>query len=181
MSLTAPEIALVVEDLRRRIVPAFLQRVRSIPEAGFLLELRVPGADRWLLVSLEPVASRLVLVEREAARGRTAEGFARALHQALAGSKLTGVTQAAGDRAVRLEFGARTLVLELAGRHANAFLLDDAGIIRSSHRPSASHKRNLLWGSAYQPPLAQGGDPAWRAAPSRFEAGPGVPGAVVEA
>ncbi|MBI5488195.1 MAG: DUF814 domain-containing protein [Deltaproteobacteria bacterium] len=180
MSLSASEIALVVADLRERASPAFLQRVRSIPEQGFLLELRVPGADRLLLVSLEPVASRMLLVEPGSTAARTPEGFARTLHQALAGSKLAGIAHDAGDRAVRLEFGGRSLVLELTGRHANAFLLDESGIIRSSYRPSQSRKRNLLWGLPYQPPLAKP-DAPWATAPSRFAAGPGLHAAIAAA
>ncbi|MBI5502156.1 MAG: DUF814 domain-containing protein [Deltaproteobacteria bacterium] len=180
MSLSASEIALVVEDLRGRAVPAFLQRVRSIAEEGLLLELRVPGADRLLLVSLEPTASRILLVEPGTTTARTPEGFARTLHQTLAGSKLTGLAHDAGDRAVRLEFGRRTLVLELTARHANAFLLDEAGIIRSSYRPSQSRKRGLLWGLPYQPPLAKPAAP-WVTAPSRFAPGPDLHAAIAAA
>ena len=180
MTLAAAELALVTTDLRERLLPAFLQRVRSIPEAGLLLELRANRADALLLVSVEPVACRLHLVEPGEVEARTSEGFARTVHQALSGERLDDLEQLGGDRVVRLGFGARSLVLELTGRHANAFLLDADGIIRSSFRPSQSRKRSLLWGQPYQAPFPRADGP-WRTAPSRFAAGPGLHAAIAAA
>jgi len=178
--LSAAEIGLVTADLHDRLVPARLERVRLPPETGLLFELRAQRADRWLLVSLEPTACRLHLVDRGSVAARTSEGFARTLQSTLAGRTLVGVAQLGGDRAVRLDFGRWSVVLELTGRHANAFLLDDQGIIRSSHRPSPSRKRSLLWGGAYQPPLPREGD-TWRTAASRFPGGAAVHAAIAAA
>jgi predicted ribosome quality control (RQC) complex YloA/Tae2 family protein len=180
VTLAAAEIALVTADLRERLLPAFLRRIRSIPEAGLLLELRANRADCLLLVSLEPTACRLHLVEPEEVEARTPEGFARTVHQALSGERLVELEQLGGDRALRFAFGARSLVLELTGRHANAFLLDAEGIIRSSFRTSQSRKRSLLWGQPYQAPLPRADGP-WRTVPSRFAAGPGLHAAIAAA
>jgi predicted ribosome quality control (RQC) complex YloA/Tae2 family protein len=180
MSLNVAEIERVVADLRARLVPARLERVRSPAEEGLLFELRARRADHLLLASLEPNAARVQLVERGAIQLRTAEGFARAVHQAASGSTLVGLEQLGNDRVVRLELEKWAVVLELTGRHANAFLLDEHGIIRSSYRPSQSRKRSLFWGSPYQAPLPRE-DAPWRTAPSRFPAGEPVHAAIAAA
>lgn len=177
MTLSVAELDLVVADLRARLLPAHLERVRSPAEQGLLLELRAQGRNHWLLASFEPLASRLHLTERAAAGDRPAEGFARTVHAALAGRRLLGIEPIPGDRAVRLRFGDWQLVLELTGRHANAFLVDPGGVIRSSFRPSQSRKRRLLWGEPYQAPLPRAEEP-WQRAPSRFPGGEAVHAAI---
>lgn len=177
MTLSVAELSLVVADLRERLLPAHLERVRSPAEQGLLFELRAGGRSHWLLASFEPTASRLHLTDRTAAGDRPAEGFARTVHAALAGRRLLDLEAVPNDRAVRLVFGDRQLVLELTGRHANAFLLDAGGTIGSSFRPSQSRKRRLLWGEPYQAPLPRSGEP-WQRAQSRFPAGEAVHAAI---
>jgi predicted ribosome quality control (RQC) complex YloA/Tae2 family protein len=179
LCLSASEIAVVVDDLRARVVPAVVRRVTSPPEDGLLFELRARRATHRLLVSFEPTATRLHLVAERVGRPGGAVGFARTLHAALEGAVLADVRRLGDDRAVLLDFGRRSVALELTGRHANAFLLDEGGIIRSSFRPSASRKRSLLWGNPYRPPIPRT-DAEWLRAPSRFPAGEAVHEAIAE-
>lgn len=173
MTLSVAELELVVADLRARLLPARLVQVRSPAEQGLLLELQARGRNGWLLASFEPRASRLHLTDPVGAGDRPAEGFARTVHAALAGQRLIEIEPIPDDRAVRLRFDEGQIVLELTGRHANAFLLDAGGVIRSSFRPSQSRKRRLSWGEPYQPPLPRAGEP-WQRAPSRFPGGEAV-------
>ncbi|MBN1770226.1 MAG: NFACT family protein, partial [Deltaproteobacteria bacterium] len=173
MTLSVAELELVVADLRERLLPAHLERARSPAEQGLLLELRAHGRNHWLLASFEPTAARLHLTDRGAAGDAPAAGFARTVHATLAGRRLLELEALPGERAVRLVFADWQLLLELTGRHANAFLVDAQGVIRSSFRASQSRKRRLLWGEPYQAPLPRADEP-WQRAPSRFPGGEAV-------
>ena len=177
MTLSVAELELVVADLRGRLLPAHLERARSPAEQGLLLELRAHGRNHWLLASFEPLAARVHLVERGDAGDAPAAGFARTVHATLAGRRLLDVEPLAGERAVRLVFGDWQLLFELTGRHANAFLVDAGGVVRSSFRASQSRKRALSWGEPYQPPLPRVDEP-WQRAPSRFPGGEAVHAAI---
>ncbi|MDI7267339.1 MAG: NFACT family protein, partial [Myxococcota bacterium] len=172
MTLSAAEIALVVGDLRATLLPAVLRRMLPLPgEPGFVLDLRSGRTTRLLAVSLHPMLCRIHLVGARPQRDRTeaTRGFVRTASATLAGLPLIDVERIGDDRAVALRLEGWSLAIELMGRHANAFLLDRGGIIRSSYRAGASRKRSLLWGGPYVPPIPRPGA-AWAGAPSRFAA-----------
>ncbi len=71
--------------------------------------------------------------------------------------RLCGITQVNQDRVVRIDAEAKhrvgTLMCELTSRHANLFWLKEGDIIVGSFHVNRSHKRQLVPGCPYIPPL----------------------------
>lgn len=86
-----------------------------------------------------------------------AQGFVMALRKYLVGLRLVSLEQRPGDRWLGLVFANGDgehwhLVLELSGRHGNAFLLNPAYQVLISLRPDRS-QRHLRSGQGYVPPV----------------------------
>ncbi len=79
------------------------------------------------------------------------QGFAQALRKYLVGHRLLSMEHRSGDRWVRLAFAQDlSLVLELSGRHSNAFLYNSEILILAQWF-SDSSQRNLQGGTRYIP------------------------------
>jgi predicted ribosome quality control (RQC) complex YloA/Tae2 family protein len=84
------------------------------------------------------------------------QGFAQALRKHLVGHRLLSMSQRANDRWVCLTFAQGvSLVLELSGRHSNAFLCSSEAIILAQWRRDRS-QRGLQGGMPYVPPETPG-------------------------
>ena len=102
---------------------------------------------RWLVISTDPQRLALYLTRRDArklgAEARTDTPFASLLKKHLSGARLVSIEKTGYDRVVRFDFEAfaadendepqptvpRSLVIELIGRAANVFLLEETKII----------------------------------------------------
>jgi predicted ribosome quality control (RQC) complex YloA/Tae2 family protein len=176
MSLSDVEIAQVVGELAPRLAGSSVGKVHQLGEHTLVVDI---GRER-LVVSAHPRMSRLHLAaERTRAEG-PASAFAMLLRKRVGGVRLVALrVSSPGERVVELDFGSarERLVAELSGPHANVFLVDAAGAIVSTLRPSHSTTRPLAPGSAYAPPPPAPPDARWRGH-ARFGAPPGVAGRV---
>ncbi|MFN7948833.1 MAG: NFACT family protein [Blastocatellia bacterium] len=102
---------------------------------------------RWLVISTDPQRLALYLTRRDGRKlspeARTDTPFASLLKKHLSGSRLMAIEKTGYDRVVRFDFetdaadendepqpmGPRSLVIELIGRAANVFLLEETKII----------------------------------------------------
>jgi predicted ribosome quality control (RQC) complex YloA/Tae2 family protein len=179
VSLSDVEIAAVVAELAPRLAGQTVGKVDVEHDHTAVLEL---GRDR-LVLSAHPRASRVQLAPpRAGARRETPAAFAMLLRKRFSGLRLHELrVAAAGERVVELDFGAGRdrLVAELTGPHANVFVVDAAGLIVSSLRPSHSTTRPLAPGATYAPPPPGPADARWRGT-NRFGAAPGVAERVAE-
>ena len=110
------------------------------PDKDTLL-LSCHGADCGrvkLLINIHNENGRLALTRDTTENPTVAPAFCMLLRKRLIGSRITRMEQAGLDRTVRIAFSGRdelmdetvcSLVVELMGKHGNAFLLDDNEII----------------------------------------------------
>lgn len=174
MSLTAREIALVVEELAP-LAGARVDRVRAHAERALTLELFGPAGEVRLLLSAEPDLTRLHVTARRPSTPEAPFQFQALLRRELEGARLAGIESLPGDRVVALRFeraaGPVRLVAELTGRHGNVFLVAEDGTIRGSAGRNLSERRQLVPGQPYVPPVLPPATPGQ--APSRGAAGQG--------
>jgi predicted ribosome quality control (RQC) complex YloA/Tae2 family protein len=175
MSLSAAEIALVVERLQAGLAGAVVQGAIS-PSARdrVVLELRTPGATHHLEIVLAAGFTRLGRVRARPGAAPSPHPFVMLLRGCAVGLRVEAVRQHDGDRAVLVDLasGARrgTLVAELTSRHANLFWLDAAGVVAGSFHPNRSQRRALDPGCPYVAPLPH----PMPSLPPRFEPGDDV-------
>jgi len=176
MSLSAAEIGLVVAQWQRDLAGLFLRKAIS-PAAGdrIALELYGPAGEVFAEIVTAPGACRLC---RIAAKPRAAEHphpFVMLLRREAVGLRIDAVRQVGGDRVVAIDLaGAQrggTLVCELLSRHGNLFWLGEGGAIAGSFYPNRSHRRLLVPGAPYVPPLPH---PAATESARRFQDGDGL-------
>ena len=179
-------IAEVVGELRSALVGRAWGKIFQLGPASLAVDFRADGR-RFFFVSVEPNQPRLYLivrVARELERAAHAPTpFALAARKALGGAVLETVTRDEGERVVRFRFSTEDvtgaprevwLVTQLTGRTANLFLLDEAGRVLDTLRPSRGEGQEV--GDVYRPPAGAAKPP-----PKDFslERGPG--GSVSEA
>lgn len=149
----------VVEELRASLGGRFLGKIYQLTPLSFAFDFGLRGS--FLYVSLEPSSPRLYLIER---RGRDLQKasiqlahFGQLLRARTNGCALVSVEQDPLDRVVRIGFrceadasaiGIRTLVIQLTGRTANLFLVDESNRIEAVLRGP----RGQLPGEIYSPP-----------------------------
>lgn len=159
MSLSAAEIALVVEIWNKLLKGAKVRGVVSPAEPDRIaIEMRTPGANHYLLISTSPRTARLCRIAEKPKAAERPHPFAMLLRSRLVGMSFDCASQTEGDRSVALDFSRREekgrLVCELTSRHANLFWLGGDGLIAGSFYPNRSHRRKLVPGEPYDPPLA---------------------------
>ena len=157
MSLTSTQIALLLEEVRPRIAGAWIQKVWCRNDLAFTLELRVPGKNDELTLSLEDRAVRLHFEATKPEQPPHPTDFVMLLRHHLVGCRVVGVEQLAGDRVFKFALvgpnrARRTLLAEFTGRHGNVFLLDQNDEILGSLLPNRSFRRKLVLGEPYVPP-----------------------------
>jgi predicted ribosome quality control (RQC) complex YloA/Tae2 family protein len=170
VSLSDVEIAHVVAELGPRLVGASLGKVIDLDPQTLLLEL---GKER-LLLAIHPRASRIASAGPQKL-GHQPSAFAMLLRKQLSGLRLHGLALLPAERVVSLTFGPGqpSLRAELTGPHANVILVDAAGKVVSTMRPSSSTTRPLGPGEPYTEPAPAPATARWRGG-SRFGTGTGT-------
>jgi predicted ribosome quality control (RQC) complex YloA/Tae2 family protein len=151
----------VVEELRTELSGKFLGKIYQLTPLSFAFDFGLRGS--FLYVSVEPSSPRLYLIQRRARDLQKASSqlghFGQLLRARTNGCAIIGVTKDPLDRVVRLTFrcddeaGAthfRRLVIQLTGRTANVFLLDELNRIVALLRSP----RGQLPGEIYSTPAA---------------------------
>lgn len=149
----------VVEELRATLIGRYLGKIYQLTPLSFAFDFGLRGS--FLLVSVEPSSPRLYLIERRARDLQKASiplaHFGQLLRAKTNGAVLAGIDKDPLDRVVRLTFRCedddgtvhtRRLVVQLTGRTANLFLLDESDLILAVLRGP----RGQLPGEIYSPP-----------------------------
>jgi len=146
----------VVEELRSSLPGRFFGKIFQLTPLSFAFDFGLRG--EFLFVSVDPASLRLYLIKR---RLRDLEkqavpltAFGQALRSKLSGGHLVNIAKDPLDRIVRLTFRVeadeiifRRLVIQLTGRTANLFLLDELNGILAVLREQGPAS------GTYEPPL----------------------------
>ena len=162
MELSAAEIGLIVEALRPLCVPGWLRRIVQPDASTLVLEIHAAGERRCVQLVAAPGRSSVVLLKARPRAPERPPRFCALLRARLAGGRVVGLRQLAGDRRVLFEVDAHGerfgLEARLIGRGADLILCDPAreplGTLSGRAQPAAP-----------PPPLRASG------APGRFDAG----------
>lgn len=153
----------IVEEVRAKSANRFLGKVYQLGPFSFALDLRIK--DRFLFISAEPSSPRFYLIHRRVRDVEKASvglsHFGQALKSQLGSGELVGVEKDAGERVVRLTFRVmdelgdvhfRRLIVQLTGRAANLFIVDELNRVKMAVRFPKGTGQNL--GESYLPPPA---------------------------
>ena len=123
----------------RGLLGARVDKVQQPDKDTLLLSCHGSDCGRVkLLVNIHNENGRIALTRDTAENPAAAPAFCMLLRKRLVGSRITGMEQAGLDRTVRFSFSGRdefmdenvcSLVVELMGKHGNAFLLDENDVI----------------------------------------------------
>ncbi len=123
----------------RGLLGARVDKVQQPDKDTLLLSCHGASCGRVkLLVNIHNENGRIALTKDTAENPAAAPAFCMLLRKRLIGSRITKMEQAALDRTVRFFFSGRdelmdetvcSLVVELMGKHGNAFLLDEHDVI----------------------------------------------------
>ncbi len=171
MSLSRAEIALLVEEIAPAVHRAAIQRVLEVDEHTFVLRLRRPGENLMLLVSTRDGLGRICFVTQKERQPEQPSHFTMLLRKWLDGSIIENMKQFERDRIVEIQVrivdpnwtptedfvgpAPRTtasLVIELTGKMANAYLLDKQRIVRGMQPGNVRDDRELRVGAHYKAP-----------------------------
>ncbi len=123
----------------RGLLGARVDKVQQPDKDTLLLSCHGTGCGRVkLLINIHNENGRIALTRDTAENPVAAPAFCMLLRKRLVGSRIAKMEQVALDRTVRLSFSGRdelmdetacALVVELMGKHGNAFLLDENEVI----------------------------------------------------
>ena len=156
----------VVEELRKTLPGRFFGKLFQLTPLSVAIDFGLRG--EFLFISSEPSSPRLYLIHR-----RTKElekqsipltPFAHAMRAKLGGGHIVGISKDATDRIVRLTFRVdndatgvafRRLVVQLTGRTADLFILDELNRIVAVLRQAAEMRVGEIYKPPPQPAKAQ--------------------------
>lgn len=157
----------VVEELRTELTGRFFGRVFQLTPLSFAFDFGLRG--EFLLVSVDPASSRVYLIHRKTRelekQSIPLTAFGQLMRARLGGAYLIDMAKDPLDRIVRFTFRLddeevgtvfRRLVIQLTGRTADIFLLDEMNRIVAVLREQAQTR--LL--ETYQPPPRPAKEPA---------------------
>ena len=126
----------VVTELQDNLTGRYLGKIYQLSPVSFVFDFGLRG--NFLFVSVEPASPRLYLVRR---RGKELEKQSRQLNQfgqllraKLSGAAVVEVAKLPDDQIVRLRFSSSNLLIQLTGRTAELFLLDESDQIEAALR-----------------------------------------------
>lgn len=158
MSLSAAELGLVAARWDRELRGALVRRALSpAGEDRITLELYGASGEAFAEIVTAPGACRLCRIPAKPSTAEHPHPFVMLLRREAVGLRIEAVRQLGGDRVVAIDLAGAdrggTLVCELLSRHGNLFWLDRDGAIAGSFYPNRSHRRPLVPGAPYVPPL----------------------------
>ncbi|WP_413323405.1 NFACT family protein [Synechococcus sp. MIT S9503] len=163
MDLTS--LRAVLGDLRGQIIPSRFEKAQQPDPQSLQLGFRTLSGMVWLELSWQADAARMVQIPPPSRIG-AGSTLAQQIQHGLKQLALVALEQRDFERVVQFHFAprpgestARTLVLELMGRHSNVLLLDEQNRITAIARQVRQHQsrvRPLSSGDPYiAPPSLQ--------------------------
>jgi len=145
-----------------------INKIYQPSEHDIVMHIRAQGSNFKLLISANPTYPRIHFTEKTFMNPLEAPMFCMLMRKHFEGGIIRAIEQADCERIIRMhvnqrdevgDLGAKTLIVELTGRHSNIIMADPATgkIIDGIHHvtPAISSYRVVLPGSAYTPPPDQ--------------------------
>src|SRR5215204_2203145 len=152
----------VVEELRTALSGRFFGKVFQLTPLSFAVDFGLRG--EYLFISVDPNSSRLYLIRRrlkELEKQSIPIGFfGQMLRSKLSGGHLIEISKEPFDRIVRLTFRVddelngvvfRRVVIQLTGRTADLFLLDELNHIVAGLRDEAHTRTGQIYKAPPRP------------------------------
>jgi len=149
----------VVEELRPSLTGRFFGKIFQLTPLSFAFDFGLRG--EYLFVSVDPASPRLYLIQRRLKelekQSVQLSPFAQAMRSRLGGAHVANISKDPLDRIVRLTFRVedeparimfRRLVIQLTGRSADLFLLDELNRIDAVLREPGQARLH----QTYEPP-----------------------------
>jgi predicted ribosome quality control (RQC) complex YloA/Tae2 family protein len=167
----------VVEELRNVLVGRYVGKIYQLTPISFAIDLGLRG--EFLFVSVDPASPRFYLIHRRTKdlekQALPLNAFGQLLRSQLGGAYVVNISKEPLDRIVRVTFRVdehfRKLVIQLTGRTADIFLLDELNrIVAILREPGSARIKDC-----YQPP-----PPPAKESQSTLQLGPGSPSAQLD-
>lgn len=156
--LTTTDIGVLCEEVHALACKGRVQRVSDGCPGEVVVNIRMPGFTRHLLIAAGDKHARIHFVSTLPKRPQRPSAFVSLLRKHLIGAKIDWVEAVENDRVMvisltrprkseeTIDRSSFKLLGELTGRHGNLFLLDAERIILGSLRSNVSHRRKLVVG-----------------------------------
>jgi predicted ribosome quality control (RQC) complex YloA/Tae2 family protein len=144
----------VVEELRAALSGKYLGKIYQLSRASFAIDFGLRG--EFLLITVDPANPRFYLTHRRTKdlekQSLSLNPFGQAMRSRLSNAHFVSISKDPLDRIVRLTFrnddSFWRLIIQLTGRTADIFLLDELNRIVAVLREDAETRMNQV----YQPP-----------------------------
>lgn len=149
----------VVEELQGVLIGRFFGKIYQLGPVSFAIDFGLRG--EFLFVSVDPASPRLYLMRRRTKdlekQSVALNAFGQMVRSKLSGAHLVQISKDPLDRIVRLTFRTeevifRRLVIQLTGRTADLFLLDELNRIVAVLREQAQTRIQQLYVAPPRPP-----------------------------
>jgi predicted ribosome quality control (RQC) complex YloA/Tae2 family protein len=158
----------VGEELEKALVNHPFGKIFQLSRLTFAVDFRLSDSS-YLFIAAEPVNPRIYLIKRKLRDleklSINPSPFVLFIRKRLSNAVLQKITKVENERILRFEFLAHdeiesfkkyTLIVQLTGRSANIFLLDERDFILDSLRENTGDGQEIA--SRYQPPKRMGND-----------------------
>lgn len=168
----------VVEELRKALTGRFVGKIYQLGPVSFAIDFGLRG--EFLFISVDPANPRFYLIRRRTKdlekQSVALNAFGQMMRSQLSGAHVVDISKDPLDRIVRLTFRTedvafRRLVIQLTGRTADVFLLDELNRIIAVLRDQAQTRIHQF----YQPPPGPLKEP-----PEVLQLEPGPPSAQLD-
>ena len=150
------------DELAAELIGRRFGKIFTLSRLEFAIDLRLADS-RYLFISVEPGDPRVYLIRRRVRdlekQSVNPSGFVQLLRKHLSGATLEKIDQIDGERVLHFTFSGEdeigkqrrnSLIVQLTGKSANLFLLNDADTIVDSLRDTAGEGQET--GTTYAPP-----------------------------
>jgi len=160
--------ACCVAEMRRELAGARIIDVRQPARLELCLSMETPRGERRVAISADPRYARTHITDERPPASATSSPFGVFAAKHLRGALLTGVCQVGFDRIVRIAVEprnprlvdpARSIVVEIMGKHSNIILLNNVDMVLEAAKhitANMSRARTVLPHDEYVSPPARG-------------------------
>jgi predicted ribosome quality control (RQC) complex YloA/Tae2 family protein len=150
----------VVEELRSALTGRFLGKIFQLTPLSFAFDFGLRG--EFLFVSVDPASPRLYLIRRRTRdldkQSIPLTAFGQFMRSRLGGASLVNISKDPLDRIVRLTFRIdndgpifRRLIIQLTGRTADVFVLDELNRIMAVLREQGQTRLHEVYSAPQRP------------------------------
>lgn len=143
----------IVEELRTNLTGQYLGKIFQLSPVSFAFDFGLRG--EFLFISVDPASPRIYLIHRRARdlekQSQPVGAFGQTLRTRFSGESLAAIEKDSADRIVRLAFPSGKLIVQLTGRTADLFVLDESDAIESVLRTRIEQRK----GTYHAPPIRE--------------------------